>query len=109
MPKDELNFLEFLQGFRRGELLREADDRLSEVLAAIQETGNSGEITLKLPLKVNKAGQIECTPQITAKKPKRELGAGIYFLNDDARLTRRDPNQQDWLDDIEARRDRAAE
>ncbi|MCA0851416.1 hypothetical protein [Salipiger thiooxidans] len=109
MPRDELNFLEFVQSFRRGELLREADARMSEVLAAIQETGNSGEITLKLPFKVNKAGQIECVPQITAKKPKRELGAGIYFLNDDARLTRRDPNQQDWLDDMEARRDRAAE
>ncbi|EPX82068.1 hypothetical protein [Salipiger mucosus] len=109
MPRDELNFLEFLQSFRRGELLREADERMSEVLAAIQDTGNSGEITVKLPFKVNKAGQIECVPQITAKKPRREMGTGVYFLNDEAQLTRRDPNQQDWLDDMEARRDRAAE
>ncbi|WP_305972619.1 MULTISPECIES: hypothetical protein [unclassified Mameliella] len=107
MPRDELNFLEFLQTFRRGELLREADARLAEVLEAIQETGNSGEITLKLPLKVNKAGQIECVPQVTAKKPRRELGAGIYFLSDDARLSRRDPNQGDWLDEVESRRDAA--
>ncbi|WP_020039703.1 hypothetical protein [Salipiger mucosus] len=82
---------------------------MSEVLAAIQDTGNSGEITVKLPFKVNKAGQIECVPQITAKKPRREMGTGVYFLNDEAQLTRRDPNQQDWLDDMEARRDRAAE
>lgn len=107
MPRDELNFLEFLQTFRRGELLREADARLAEVLEAIQDTGNSGEITLKLPLKVNKAGQIECVPQVTAKKPRRELGAGIYFLSDDARLSRRDPNQGDWLDEVESRRDAA--
>ncbi|MBW4982521.1 hypothetical protein KZZ07_08210 [Mameliella sp. CS4] len=107
MPRDELNFLEFLQTFRRGELLREVDARLLEVLEAIQETGNSGEITLKLPLKVNKAGQIECVPQVTAKKPRRELGAGIYFLSDDARLSRRDPNQGDWLDEVESRRDAA--
>ena len=107
MPRDELNFLEFLQTFRRGELLREADARLAEVLEAIQDTGNSGEITLKLPLKVNKAGQIECVPQVTAKKPRRELGAGIYFLSDDARLSRRDPNQGDWLDAVESRRDAA--
>ncbi|EPX80505.1 hypothetical protein Salmuc_03822 [Salipiger mucosus DSM 16094] len=79
------------------------------MLAAIQDTGNSGEITVKLPFKVNKAGQIECVPQITAKKPRREMGTGVYFLNDEAQLTRRDPNQQDWLDDMEARRDRAAE
>ncbi|MBW4983694.1 hypothetical protein KZZ07_14200 [Mameliella sp. CS4] len=107
MPRDELNFLELLQTFRRGELLREMDTRLAEVLEAIQETGNSGEITLKLPLKVNKAGQIECVPQVTAKKPRRELGAGIYFLSDDARLSRRDPNQGDWLDEVESRRDAA--
>ncbi|GGF43982.1 hypothetical protein SAMN05216376_105218 [Mameliella alba] len=107
MARDELNFLELLQTFRRGELLREMDTRLAEVLEAIQETGNSGEITLKLPLKVNKAGQIECVPQVTAKKPRRELGAGIYFLSDDARLSRRDPNQGDWLDEVESRRDAA--
>ena len=46
MAREELNFLEFMQSFRRGELLREADDRMSEVLAAIQETGNSGEVTV---------------------------------------------------------------
>lgn len=109
MSKDELNFLEFMQSFRRGELLREADDRMAEVLAAIQETGNGGEVTIKLPFKVNKAGQIECVPQVSAKKPRREMGTGIFFLSDDARLTRRDPNQADWLDEVETRRDRAAE
>ena len=109
MARDELNFMEFLQSFRRGELLREADTRLTEVLAAIQTTGKGGELTLKLPFKVNKAGQIECVPTVTCKRPNTEMGTGIYFLNEDARLTRRDPNQQDWVDDLDQRRRPAAE
>lgn len=105
-PKHELSFLEFINSFRRGELLSEADGLLAEVIGAMQATGGNGEITLKLPFKFNKAGQIECSPQITAKRPRREMGVGIYFATDDGRLTRRDPNQLDMLDEIEARRAR---
>lgn len=106
MAQDELNFLEFLQGFRRGDLLREADGRLGELMEAIQETGGAGELTIKLPFKVNKAGQIECQPRVTAKKPLREIGTGIFYLTDEARLSRRDPNQLDMMDEFETRRDR---
>lgn len=94
-PKHELNFLEFLQGFRRGEILQSADDKLVELMTAIQQTAQGGSMTLKLAFKVNKGGQIEITPDLTMKKPTRALGTGIYFASDDGRLTRRDPNQRD--------------
>lgn len=97
--KDNLNFLEFLQSFRRGELLSQADDRLEELIEAVQRTGAKGEITIKLPFKVNDAGQIECVPSIAMKKPQPALGTGIYFATDEGRLTRRDPNQSDFFED----------
>jgi hypothetical protein len=103
-PKHDLNFLEFLQGFRRGELLQDGDQKLNELMTAIQKTGSGGSITLRLAFKVNKAGQIEITPDIAMKKPTRNLGTGIYFATDDGRLTRRDPNQMDIEDEIERRR-----
>lgn len=106
MPKDELNFLEFLQSFRRGALLQEADARMSELLDAVHDTGGKGEMTIKLPLKLNKAGQIECVPEVKIAKPRRSLPTGLYFLTSDARLTRSDPNQDDWVDDLERRRAR---
>lgn len=105
-PKDTLTFLEFLQSFRRGELLAEGEQLLSELMEAVRDTGGKGELTLKLPFKVNDAGQIECIPTFTLKKPRRPLGTGIYFVTEDGLLTRRDPAQDDLFDEIAARRDR---
>lgn len=105
MPKnDALNFLEFMQTFRRGDLLNEANEQLEELIEAVQRTGGKGDLTLKLPFKVNEAGQIECLPVVTSKKPRRALGTGIYFATDEGRLTRRDPNQADMFDDELAER-----
>lgn len=103
-PRHELNFLEFLQGFRRGELLAEGDTKLSELVAAMQATGAGGTLSIKLAFKVNKAGQFECTPDVTIRKLALALGVGIFFGTDDGRLTRRDPNQMDIEDEIERRR-----
>lgn len=104
MRNHDLTFLEFFQEFRRGMLLAEADARLTEVIEAIRDVGGSGEITIKLPFKLNKSGQLECTPVVTAKKPKREFGTGIYFISQEGRLTRRDPNQMDIEDHLAERR-----
>lgn len=106
---DELNLLEFLQQHRRGALLGEASERLHELLLAIGETGGAGVLTLKLPFKMNKAGQLECTPTVEVKKPARALGTGLYFLNrDEGTLSRRDPNQMDLEDEIARRRESKA-
>lgn len=111
MPsKHDLSFLQFFTDFRRGMLLTEADSNMAEVIEAIRETGGNGEITIKLPFKLNKAGQLECTPQITAKKPRPAFGTGVYFISDENRLTRRDPNQTDIEDHLAERRaDRATD
>ena len=104
---DELSFLEFLQSFRRGELIAEADEQFGELMEAICRTGGKGEITIKLPFKVNEAGQIECVPQLACKKPRKPMGTGSYYVTDEGRLTRRDPSQDDLFDELEARRERA--
>lgn len=106
MAKAELNFLEFIQSFRRGELLAEGDKCLNELIDAINLTGNSGSITITLPFKVNKAGQLECDPAVTLKKPRRPMGTGIYYATEDGRLSQRDPRQSDWVSDIDERRSR---
>ncbi len=104
MNSKPINFLEFLQSFRRGELLRQADDQLEKVITAMAETGGDGKITIELPFKLNKAGQIECTPKVKASVPPPTMGTGIYFADDDGRLTRNDPRQYDIEDEIERRR-----
>ena len=104
MSTHELNILELIQTFRRGELLSEGDSKLSELVEAMRTTGEGGALTLTLKFKVNKAGQLECDPTLALKKPSRALGTGIFFATDDGRLTRRDPNQMDIEDEIARRR-----
>lgn len=103
-PKHELNFLELLQQFRRGEMLSACDQKLNELTQAIADTGTGGALTLKLNFKVNKAGQVELNPDISIKKPSRALGTGIYYPADTGRLSTRHPDQLDIEDEIERRR-----
>jgi hypothetical protein len=105
MTKETLNLLEFLQQFRRGALLSAADKQLDELVQAIAETGGNGELVIKLPLKMNNAGQVECSPTVTVKAPKPPLGTGFFFIDQThQKLTRRDPTQMDIEDEIDKRR-----
>ena len=103
-PKHELNFLEFLQQFRRGDLLRECDEQLNELMTAVESVSAGGTMTIKLNLKFNKAGQIELDPMVDISKPKRSLGTGIYYSSGTGRLSTRHPDQLDIEDEIERRR-----
>lgn len=67
---------------------------------ACSPRGGDGELTIKLPLKLNKAGQIDCSPKLSTKIPQKPIGTGIFFFDDEGRLSRRDPNQMD-IEDIE--------
>jgi hypothetical protein len=96
---DTLNAAELLHSFRRGVLLQQLDQSISDVIDAIANTGCDGSVTMKLAFKLNKAGQIECAPKIEAKVPKMPLGTGIYYADESGQLTRRDPRQMD-IDDV---------
>jgi len=41
MARDGLSFHEFLQNFRRGELIAEADEQFCELMEAVQRTGGN--------------------------------------------------------------------
>lgn len=105
MPEKHLTMLEFLQSFRRGELLNEADDAMRELVSAVEHTGGSGSLTVKFALKLNKAGQVEIQPTVKMEKPRPSLGIGIYYANGDGGLVRSDPRQMDFEDELARRRD----
>lgn len=100
-----ISFLNFVQSHRRGEIPTEGDAALTDILSAIREHGGKGKLTLTLNIKMNKSGQIEITPDLKSEKPRRAMSAGLYFATDEGALTRRDPNQGDWVDEVNARRD----
>ncbi len=74
MATDKMNFVQLLQATRRGEIVREADDMLAEMIGAIHEFGGKGDLTLKLSIKKNDAEQLEITPSLKLNRPRRALG-----------------------------------
>lgn len=107
--RDFINFISFLQTHRRGRVLQEADSMMRTVIAEVRRTGKAGSVTVKLPFKLNKGGQIECEPEVTSKVPTKSIGVGVYYATDEGELTRRDPDQMDLEDDEFASRRNAAE
>jgi len=106
MKAELLNMLTLLQTHRRGEILKEADAALTDVIDAIRQHGGKGKLTLTLNFKLEKGDQISLTPDLKVEKPRRAMSAGIFFATDEGQLTRTDPNQGDLLaDDLASRRD----
>lgn len=104
-PEQPITFLQLLQSHRRGEIPGEADAALTDILTAMREHGGKGKLTLTLNLKLNKTGQVELAPDLKVEKPRRAMSTGLFFTDDDGNLMRRDPNQGDWVDEINQRRD----
>lgn len=107
MAVDKMNFIKLLQAMRRGEIAREADELLAEMIRAIHEHGGKGDLTLKLSVKKNEAEQLEFTPSLKMNKPRRALGLGIFFATSEGELLRTDPLQDDLFDELEDRRERS--
>lgn len=104
-PDDTINMLSLLQTHRRGEILTEANAALPEVIDAIRTYGGKGKLTLTLTFKLEKGDQISLTPDLKTEKPRKPMSTGIFYATDDGALTRRDPNQGNWVEDeLAARR-----
>lgn len=104
-PPQAITFIGFLQSNRRGEIPAEADAAMTDILTALREHGGKAKMTLALNFSFTKSGQIEIKPDLKVEKPRRAMSSGLYFSDDDGNLTRTDPNQGDWVDDISTRRD----
>ena len=99
-----ISFLNLMQTHRRGEIPSEADAAMTAILTALREHGGKGKLTLTLNFKLGKSGQVEITPDLKSEKPRRAMSTGLFFATDDGELSRRDPAQPDWVDDIADRR-----
>lgn len=91
--------LDILAELRRGRLSAELTELLGELIADCQDTGKKGVLTLKITIAPDKVAEyetprIQVTDQISVSKPKRTVQPSTFFLTDDARPVRRDPNQE---------------
>lgn len=86
-------FVDTLNAIRYGALASELTDELQALVLACRETNKSGEITLKIKLKMGKAGQLEILDEVKVKAPAFDRSSTIMFIADGGVLTREDPRQ----------------
>jgi len=88
-------FTDVLALLRRGTLLEDAANDLAVLIAACEETGKPGTLTLaiKIEPQKNDPKALIITDKITLKEPKPEVAATIAFVGADGEITRRDPRQ----------------
>lgn len=88
-------FLITMQRHRGGKDLADLSQRLSEVTAAVIETGKTGSVTLTLSVKPAKRGQaaLMLESKLAAKVPGIEPESSFWFGTKDGILQKEDPRQ----------------
>ncbi len=85
----------------RGRFIVDAGREFQQLTDAIVETNKPG--TLTITIEVSPSGwkegtarptQFDLKPKVKIKKPQHEAGKTIFFVTDDNRLTREDPDQE---------------
>lgn len=89
------DFLVFLSGVNKGRTANELGEKLQELVAAIENTGKAGTLTLKIAVKpAGKNGAaLIVTDEVTVKAPKLSRPESIFFPDPEHNLVRNDPNQ----------------
>ncbi|WP_065961221.1 hypothetical protein [Curtobacterium sp. UCD-KPL2560] len=109
MSKDETqkkpgSFAAFLASTRPKTDL-ELHEELTKLVAAIEETGKGGTITLTLELKPidDAVSALKVNDKITVKRPEKNRQGSITYVDRDHTLSRRDPSSMPLFDDDDIR------
>jgi len=88
----------------RGRFVVECGRELQELTDAIVETNKAGEIIIKLKVSpsgwkkgTGKPNQFDFQPEVAIKKPHHDAGKTIFYVTDDNKLTREDPEQTEMF------------
>ena len=91
-------FAELLTLFDRGAVHTEASEQLHNLIGAVQSMGKEGSMTIAIkvaPMKGTR-DQVVVAAQVSAKPPKGEPTAAVFFVDQAGNLTRNDPRQLEF-------------
>ncbi len=82
----------------RGNFVIDCGRELQELTDAIVDTQKEGSLTIKLKVKPSglrkgKVNQCEFAPEVSIAKPKHDQPKSLFFLTDEGKLVRDDPDQ----------------
>lgn len=92
-----------LREMRKGRIVEDATEALTELVKAVDATNKPGALTLKLTVKPSKDGGWEKTlsAAISTSVPRPDLPDAVFFSNADGQLVRDDPDQRELFSDTE--------
>lgn len=100
MPAGE-RFFQALRDLHDGELLRQLDEGVTTLTAAVLETGGKGHVTLKVQVaKLGKERQVAVKPTVTRQIPQEEVRQRLVWADAQGRFCENDPAQGEF--DFEA-------
>jgi hypothetical protein len=89
------SFASFLCQHNRGRSEKELSEKLTDLVAAVEDTGRAGSITYTLTIKPEPKAEhaMLVTDQIKVKTPEYDRPVSIFFADPDHNLVRTDPSQ----------------
>lgn len=91
-------FAATLQEIDKGRVATDAGQQLHDLIEACLDTGKSGELVVKIRVKVLDADdrRMTVTGEVTSKVPRPDPRPAVFFADDDGNLTRTDPQQHQF-------------
>lgn len=87
-------FFQALRDLHDGELLRQLDEGITELTAAVMETGGKGHLTLKVAVsKLGKERQVGVKPTLSRSIPQEETRLRLLYADEQGRFCVDDPAQ----------------
>lgn len=87
-------FFQSLRDLHDGELLRQLDEVVTQLTAAVLETGGKGSFTLKVQVsKLGKERQVGVKPTLTRSIPQEETRMRLVWADEQGRFCENDPAQ----------------
>ncbi len=90
------SYMETLISVREGAAIVEASEKLTELIAAVRETGKAGALTITLKVRPASKGKTQVLmieDDIKDSIPKYDREASMFYVSDDNLLSKSDPRQ----------------
>jgi hypothetical protein len=93
------NFNQLIAELHQGRTADEATRALKEIVEAVQETGNKGELVLKIKIEHNQGLDVlEFNGAVSAKRPSATYPSYMLYTTPEGNLTRDDPKQMNMFE-----------
>ena len=97
-PYEDNGIVPVLKAIDRQNFLVDLQNSLDQVVVATQETGKSGKLSIEIEVAPNaKTGAVEVSGDIKVKIPQPNRKAAIFYVTQDNKLVRYQPQQQDMF------------